>query len=221
MVEKLSKKFYTTYDMKQKYQLYNVRRIGYLDIEATNLKANFGFMLSWAMVVRDTQNKRYRKVLHSVVTRHDINKAFKERKVSADRRILEELMKTLKDEKIDMLIGHYFHGWNKMDIPFIRTRCIMNNVPGFPKHRQIRFGDTWRMAHQLYSVHRYSLDAVSQMMGVSTKKTPVEGLDWQLAQQGDPEALEYVLDHNIKDAIINEKVHRKCENYVPIPSSYI
>ncbi len=220
MEKKLVKKLYPTYTMKEKYKLYNVNKIGYLDIEASNLKANFGFMLSWVMIVRDTQTNKTTQY-SAVISRRDINRAYKEKKVSADRKILQKLMKVIKDEKVDLLIGHYFHGWNKMDIPFIRTRCIMNKIPGFPKHRTIRFADTWRMAHMLYSVHSYRLDAISDMMGVSTKKTPVEGLQWQLAQQGDPESLEYVLDHNVKDVKINMKIHKKMEEYVPIPAGYV
>jgi len=209
--------------MQQKYKLYDIHKIGYLDIEASNLKANFGFMLSWAMIVRDATkaNPKYDKLFSAVITRNDINRAYKERNISADKKILEKLMKTIKDEKIDLLVGHYFHGWNKMDIPFIRTRCIMNKIEGFPKHRKVKYADTWSMAHKLYSIHRYSLDAVSQMMGIKTKKTPVDGLSWQLAQQGDPKELANVLDHNIRDVEITADVHRKCENYVNIPATYI
>lgn len=218
--EKLKKSLYTSYEMKEKYKLYNVFKIGYLDIEATNLKANFGFMLSWAMEIRDTQTGKC-KIVSACVTREDINRAYRERKISADKAIIEKLIKTLKDEKIDLLIGHYFNGWNKMDIPFIRTRCIMNKIKGWPKHRTIRYGDTWSMAHKLYSIHRYGLEAIGDMMGVKTKKTRVEGLEWQLAVQGDPKSLRYVLDHNIKDVKITKPVHMHMEEYSPIPSTYI
>ena len=204
--------------MKQKYELYGIENIGYLDIEATNLKANFGYILSWSMIIRNTQTGKT-KLVYDVVSKKDFDRATRARDISIDKRILESLVKEIKN--MDMLVGHYFHGWNKMDIPFIRTRCIYNKVDGLPKHRQVRYGDTWTMAHKCYSLNSYRLDAVSDMMGIKTKKTPVTGLDWQRAQRGDKESLKYVLDHNIKDAKINYLVHKEVEEFVPIPSAYI
>ena len=215
MVKKID---YKNLSMKEKYEMYNINKIGYLDIEATNLKANFGYMLSWAMVVRDVRTGKT-ELRYDCMNLKDKRNAAKHRRVIEDKRILESLMKNLKD--VDLLVGHYFHGWGKMDIPFIRTRCIFNKTSGFPKHRQIRYGDTWRMAHQCYSLNSYRLETVADMMGIKTKKTPVTALDWQLAQSGDPKSLKYVLTHNIKDAKINYEVHKMVEAYVTIPNAYI
>lgn len=204
--------------MKEKYALKGIDKIGYLDIEATNLKANFGFILSWAMIVRNPYTNKI-ELKYDVVNKKDFEDSTKSRKITMDARILKSLIKNIKG--VNLLIGHYFHGWGKMDIPFIRTRCVYNGITDFPKYKEMRYGDTWTMAHKCYSLNSYRLDAVSDMLGVKTRKTPVTGLDWQLAQRGDKASLEYVLDHNIKDAKINYKVHKKIEEYVPIPTAYI
>lgn len=206
--------------MIDRYEQYGIKKIGYLDIEATSLKANFGFMLSWVMIVRDVKTGKT-KTYKDVIKRADILEAYNKRSVGKDKRIVSSLIQTINDTGVDLLIGHYFHGWGKMDIPFVRTRTLINKISGFPKYRTIRFGDTWRMAHQLYSINSYRLDAIGYAMGIKTEKTPVDSTNWQLAADGDAKALRYVQDHNLKDVIMDMEEHIKMEKWVPIPASYV
>lgn len=217
------RKDFANISIKDKYWIHDVLRIGYLDIECTNLKGNMGYILSWVMMIRDTQKGGERgkiiKTVHAVITKQDIDAS--DGRHFEDKRIVEELVKAIKKYKIDLLIGHYFYGKYRMDIPFIRTRCIMNKVHGYPKYKQVKYGDTHRMGGNGYSVHRWSLDAIGDMMGVTTKKTPVSGRHWQLAARGKPNSLRYVLHHNKNDVIINWKIHLKMEDHCPIPTAYV
>lgn len=217
------KKNFSGLPIKTKYWLSDIDRIGYLDIECTNLKGNMGYILSWAMVIRDTQEGgKQGKVLgikYGVITKKDIEDS--DDKHFEDARILKELIYCIQKYKIKLLIGHWFHGAHRMDIPFIRTRCIMNKIDGYPKYKQVKYGDTQRMAKNGYSLHRNSLDAVGDMCGVSTKKTPVSGRHWQLAARGNTKSVQYVLHHNINDVKINHKIHLKMEDWCGIPSAYV
>jgi len=212
-------KLYPNWSMKKKYDHHDIHKIGYLDIETTNLDADFGFMLSWAMVVRDTQTNKVLRIDRDVITKKDIDECIKNSATSFDKNIIISLFEAIDD--IDLLVGHYFHGWRKMDMPFIRARAILCKVKGMKKHRQVRYTDTWKMAHLLYKVHSYRLDVIGELFGVKEQKTRIDYKFWQLARYGHKKSLKYVLDHNIKDVQITHKVHQEMEEYMPVPAGYI
>ena len=213
-------KGYADMSMKQKYALYGIKKNGYLDVETTNLVGDFGFMLSWAMYVRDTQDPKKDYIVYDVITKKDISDAVKKREITMDKRILENMFSELED--IDLLVGHYFHGWRKMDMPFIRTRAAMCKIKtDVLNHKKKRFADTWKMAHLLHKIHSYRLDAVSHIFGIETEKTRLDEKVWQLAKFGDEKSLRYVIDHNIKDVQITYEVHKQLEKYMSIPAGYV
>jgi len=217
--KELRKKF-PELNMKRKYFIYDIEKIGYLDIETTNLDANFGFMLSWAMYVRDVQNEKKNYITYDCITEKDIKAAVNRGRIDMDRRILVSLFEEL--EPIDLAVGHYFHGWRKMDMPYIRTRAISCGLMKLvPKYRQIKFADTWKMAHLLHKLNSYRLDTISHAFGVKVEKTRVDYKSWQLAKFGHKSSLKYVMDHNIKDVKITYEVHKKLEEYMPIPAGYV
>lgn len=203
---------------KEKYKKNRIRYIGYLDIESSGLSADFDIMLSYAILIRDVVTEKT-SVRYGVINRKDVDLSLRKRDVDLiDKRILEKLMEDISD--CDVLIGHWFIGKHRHDIPFIRTRCAINKVSGFPKHRMIRYGDTQRWGSVIHRLHSYGLASIADAFGISTKKTPVKSKDWKLACFGDKKALAYVLVHNIKDVKITYKVHKHIEDYVPIPATY-
>lgn len=213
--------------MHQKYSLYNIKRIGYVDIENTNLDPEFGNILTIVLIVReiDTKYSHGEKIIVTKkykITRDDIEKSLRKRETDFDRRILEDFLMDLKTLNIDLLIGHYAVGWGKHDIPFIRSRALLMKLQHLlPKHKQIRYGDTWKMAHTSIKVHSYRLDAIGAVTGSKTKKTKIEEKEWQLARFGDPKAIAYVLDHNIKDVKLTYQVHKSIEEFNTIPQTYV
>jgi len=88
-----------------KYDWWTNKRIAYLDIETSDLKADFGIVLSWCLKFK---NEKF--IYSDVITKKDIeNRTF-------DKRIIESLLKEL--EKVDIVVTYY--GTN-FDIPFLRT----------------------------------------------------------------------------------------------------
>jgi len=213
--------------MHQKYRLYGIKRIGYVDIENTNLDPEFGNLLTVVLLVREidtfySHGEKIIAVKKYKLTREDINSSLRKRTVDFDRRILTEFLTDLKSLKIDLLIGHYSVGWGKHDIPFLRSRALIMGLDNLlPKHKTLRYGDTWKMSHTSIKVHSYRLDAISAVTGSEVKKTRIEESEWQLARFGDPKAMAYVLDHNIKDVKLTYQVHKKIEAFNAIPTIYV
>jgi len=209
---------YPTLSMKEKYQLYDVRKIGYLDIETSGLTANFDIMLSYGIIIRDTQTEKT-ELVYGVLKPSDFESARKEENADViDKRLTENLIKDLSG--IDCLIGHWFIGKHRHDIPFIRTRVAINKIQGFPKHKQVRYGDTQRWGSALYRNHNNSLETLAAMFDIHIHKTRLDAKIWKNACIGVKSALDYILVHNIKDCKITHKIHKGLEELVPIPSIY-
>ena len=90
-LKKELRKNFPELNMKRKYFIYDIEKIGYLDIETTNLDANFGFMLSWAMYVRDVQNEKKNYIVYDCITEKDIKAAVNRGRIDMDKRILKSL----------------------------------------------------------------------------------------------------------------------------------
>ena len=209
---------YALMSMKEKYKSNGITKIGYLDIETSGLTANFDIMISYAILVRNTQTEQT-ETRYGVINKKDVEFAMKKRDADLiDKRILELLLDDMSD--IDCLIGHWFIGKHRHDIPFVRTRCAINKVSGFPHHRMVRYGDTQKWGSLIHRLSSNGLAVIADAYGVSTKKTPVKSKDWKLACLGDKKALEYILDHNIKDVKMTAKIHKHMEEYVALPAIY-
>ena len=218
MLKQLYKKDYPLYTMKDKYKLYGIETIGYLDIETSGLTADFDIMLSWANCIRNVKTGKH-NIEFDYVEKKDFDYAYKNKDADlVDKRITETVIDSIK--QCDLLIGHWFIGKHRHDIPFIRSRCVINHVPGFPKHRRIRYGDTQKYGSLLYRLHNNGLNSIARMFDLNVTKTPIDGKTWKNACIGVKEDIKYVVDHNIKDVKITMQVHQGMEEYVPIPATY-
>ena len=204
--------------MKEKYDYYGIKTIGYLDIETSGLNADFDIMLTWANCIRDVQSGKT-NIEYDFIEKKDFDYAYKNKNADlADRTIVESCLASMGG--CDLLVGHWFIGKHRHDIPFIRSRCVINSIPGFPKHKRIRYGDTQKWGSLLYRLHNNGLDSIAQQFDLSTHKTRLEGKTWKNACMGIPGDVKYVLDHNIKDVKITHKIHLGMEEYVPIAATY-
>lgn len=174
-------------------------RIGYFDIEATNLNANFGYMLSW--YIKKARKNEYD---FSVITKKEIFD------YDFDKRLVIELFDAFKN--YDVIYTHW-GALKRFDMPFVITRAYAH---GLEKHlailRDIFIRDTWPIARTRLRLHRNSLDAIGDAVGIKgVKKTPLAPERWRLAGVGHPKALEYISLHNKRDVQLLEKIHRKLE----------
>lgn len=205
--------------MREKYLKEDIKKIGYLDIETSGLGADFDFMITYAILVRDVVTGKT-SIRKARITINDWKLARRKRNADLiDARILARLMEDISD--IDYLIGHWFIGPKRHDVPFTRSRMAINAISGFPKHRMVRYGDTQKWTKQIHRLRNNGLATIADAYDLTTHKTPVTTKDWKNAAMfADKKAIDYILDHNVKDVIITYKVHKHIEAYVPISGTY-
>jgi uncharacterized protein YprB with RNaseH-like and TPR domain len=177
----------------------NNLRVGYLDIEANNLNADFGYMLSWVMKEKDKP-----KIYYDVVNKKDLLD------YKFDSVILKSLLKTMND--FDVIYAHYGSD-RRFDIPFIRTRAYKNEMQHLlPAKNTLYIMDTYPIARNKLKLHSNRLDSIAQALNITkVKKTPLSSEHWMKGALGNPDALKYILKHNINDVLILEAVHKKLE----------
>ena len=168
------------------------QRVGFLDIETTNLKANFGVMLSWCLKLRGG------KILEDCVTRKEII----DREL-LDRRIAQSLVDTLRDD-VDVIVTY---NGVRFDIPYIRSRCLMLGIDFLP-YGSKKHIDMYYQVRGKLRLHRSSLDAACEALHIKGK-TPISPQVWRDAALGYPDALKKVLRHNRGDVRILEKLFEK------------
>jgi len=173
------------------------KKIGYLDIEAGGLAANWDYMLTWCIKTEGKEEYKY-----GVIHQEDIIP-----KYIFDKNIIKELIEALKD--YDLIITYY---GTKYDVPFIRTRAMSHHIK-FLGFGSVQHKDVYYMVRNRMRLGKNSLESACATVGIKGKNH-IKGNFWMRAKVGDPMALEYVLDHNKKDCQILEKLHKKLEEYV-------
>ena len=180
-------------------------KLGYVDIEVDNLKANFGNMLTWAIKEKDG------KVCTDQITQEEI---FSE---IYDRRIVQSLVDKLREFKI--IVSYYGKGF---DLKYIRTKALKYGIdfPGFTPQinskghyvvlPEIFHFDLYYTVKRNLALHRKSLEVVTNYFGIDGK-TPIKHEVWLRAKYGHKDALAEVLEHNMQDVIILEKLHNILE----------
>lgn len=174
-------------------------RVGYIDIETSNFDAAYGIMLSYCIKVQGKD-----EIISNIIDPEEI------RNGSFDKRLCKELIKDIL--KFDVLMGYYS---TKFDIPYIRSRCLFHKL-AFPVFKAINHKDIYYMAKRLLKLRRYSLENVTRFLGISGKNHVI-GKEWLQAIMCNGEkqikALTYILDHNMRDVEITEKLHKRLEDF--------
>lgn len=168
-------------------------KVGYLDIEAGGLKANFDYMLTYCIKTRGKEEYKT-----GVIDVKDI------RQFKFDKNLIKQLINDISD--YDVIVTYY---GTRYDIPFIRTRAL-HWKHDFPQFGFIQHKDVYYMVKSKLCLHRNSLDAATNFLGIKGKNH-LDGMIWNKAEHGDTKSLDYVLDHNIRDCVILEKLHKKLE----------
>jgi len=171
-------------------------RVGYLDIEATNLDADFGMMLSW--YIKTAGKNEY---FSGIIKTEEI------RNYTFDKRIVEELLEAFNH--YDVVWAHYGSD-RRFDIPFIRTRAFRWKLEEkLPKNMELFIMDTYPIARNKLKLHSNRLASIAELLDVKVKKTPLSPRQWELAKAGNKEALDYVALHNKRDVQVLEGVHKR------------
>lgn len=173
-------------------------KIGFLDIEASNLSADFGYVFSYALKVIDGP------IMGRVLKPNEIKKFI------FDKKLMEELVIDLR--QFDRIVTHYGTD-RKFDIPFLRTRCLKYNLD-FPCNKSIYVEDTFIMARSKLRLSRNRLENICDFLGIEAKNHKLNPPIWQKAMAGHKASLEYIWLHNKEDVISLEEVWKKIFQYV-------
>jgi len=168
------------------------KKIGYFDIEVSDLRADWGYTLSWCLKERGKK-----EIASSVITKEEIfNYDF-------DKRVIRELVDALKG--YDILVT--FFG-KPFDIKYVRTRAVYWGYEDFPAYGDLFHWDVYFHVKKNFKLGSNRLANVTQFLGIDGK-TPLEPGLWMVARVGDKKALQYVLKHNEEDVKILERLHNR------------
>ncbi len=156
-------------------------QVAFLDIETSNLKANFGIVLCWCIL--DLEGNLY----EDWMTLEDVMSG------DEDKRVVGTCIETMKT--FDRIVGHYS---TYFDVPFIRTRALIHGL-SFPGQGELYHTDTWKMAKKSLCLHSNRQAVVAESLYGKTVKTRISHPDWRKAMVGNVEAMKEVLDHCEKD----------------------
>lgn len=174
-------------------------KVGYIDIETSNLNANYGIIITYCILDRDSD-----ELLWNIVSIDDI------REGNFDRHLCEQLIQDML--KFDIIKGYYS---TLFDVPFIRSRCLKWKLD-FPIYKTIDHKDIYYMVKRLLRLHRNSLEVATKFLGIPGKDH-VNGDQWMEALMCNGEkqkkAIKYILSHNIKDVKILKELDLQLEGY--------
>lgn len=185
------------------------RKIGFFDIESTDLNAGFGIMLSFS--IKEGGRK---EIISDVITETDMRKGVKG---DEDKRIVRRCIQELS--QFDVIVTHYGNDY-RFDVPFVRTRALAMNIP-FPAYGALKHYDTYAMLKKKFRLPRNRLETACRILIGATEKTHLDPVIWRKAARGDKKSLAYILEHNKRDVRDLERLYNKIERYVRQPSTSI
>jgi len=193
-------------------QIGRTERIGFLDIEAEDLVADYGIMFSYYIKVAG-KNKFYTDHL----TPADFKRySFRGNGVSVeDTRIVRSLVGDLKN--FDRVITHF---GSIYDLSFVRTRAVICGVE-FPGYGELYQTDTWRILRSKFKLRRNTLENGSLKLTGKTNKNHLSLNMKHGVLRGEKWAMDYCLDHNKKDVIDTERLYNKIQGFVKNTKSSI
>jgi len=157
-------------------------RIGFLDIETSNLKANFGIVLSWCIL-----DENGKTLLKDYIKKADVESG------GEDDRLIYTCISAM--ELYDRIVTHY---GTYFDIPFLRTRALIHKLD-FPERGTLYHTDVWKWARKTLCLHSNRQDVIAESLYGKTEKTRISHPAWRKAMMGDEKAALEVLDHNEHD----------------------
>lgn len=173
----------------------DTERIGFLDIEASNLKADFGVVLTYAIKVKGED-----KIYQRTITRSDL-------RTCLDKNVVNQCIKDMQE--FDRIITWY---GSRFDVKFLRSRALALGIK-FPLYGDILHNDIYYIARNRLCLSSNRLDNVSRSLFGDTAKTRILPEKWIKALMGDKKSLEYIAEHCRLDVIELERVYNTLSDF--------
>ena len=176
-----------------------IEKVGYLDIETSNLSSDFGCILSYC--IGDDNEK----LIGRVLTPQEIKSGI------YDKILLKELCADLK--RFTRIITYY---GSRFDIPFCRSRSLLYHLP-FPTYKTLWHTDAYLVVkYKLGTLHSRRLGVVAPFYGISAKGHPLNPTVWLKCLSGNQNALNFVWSHNKEDVITLKRLWHKISQYTKL-----
>lgn len=178
-------------------------KLGFLDIEASNLNADFGFVLSYCIKIEDGE------VITNLIKPEEITNG------TFDTRLMKELCDHIRG--FDRILTYY---GARFDIPFVRTRCIFHKIP-FPVYQEVKHTDVYDIAKRKLNLHSKRLGVICDFFDIPAKGHSMKPAIWNRCCAGHMPSLNYVLTHNIEDVECLETLYHRIRDYARLTDTSI
>lgn len=161
------------------------------DLEATNLTANFGYILCFGYKVFGEGKPRIISITDFPLFKKDCTN---------DREVVKAAAEILSTA--DAWCTWYGKGF---DVPLLNSRLIFHGMKPLPPVPHI---DGWWIARFKMRLNSNRLATVSAFLEVS-EKTPLTGPKWIRAAAGHKPSIKYVTEHCAQDVVVLEEVYTR------------
>ena len=175
----------------------NGPRILFWDIEATNLRADFGYILCIGYKFAHWKKPKIIKLCNSPTYKKDR---------TDDSYVLEQFAKAYATANLSVT----WYG-NRFDLPYVNARNLAHDLPRLPPVPQV---DLWRTSRYELAISNNRLDTASRFLKLKDEKTRVDGQIWVRAMSGYKDALKYIYDHCYADVLVLEGAYGKLRSLV-------
>jgi len=172
-------------------------RLGFFDIECSNLKADFGIIFGYCILDQDSN-----QIDEHWITKDDLESG------RLDKVVVNQLNADLL--KYDRVVTHY---GTRFDIPYSRARSEYWNMQ-FPTFGALNHTDTFYMARRLLCISSRRLQKVHEHLFGESEKTKITPTHWIQALQGNVESLKYIRDHCVIDVKELQDIYHRMLPYV-------
>lgn len=169
-------------------------RILAFDLEASNLAADFGIVLTFGAKTVGEEDLKVLNILDYVDRSGDL--------IKAEKRMLKDACEIMLDA--DVWLGHYACYF---DIPFLNTRLLYHNLPVLPANFALI--DTWKISRNRLKLRNNRLATISDFLKTLDEKNAILPEQWLRALGGHRASMNYIVEHNRRDVLVLEEVYMR------------
>lgn len=161
------------------------------DLETTNLKADFGYLLAIGYKFIGDKKATVLKIDHKGNDPRNFRRA--------EKKLLQDFLRVYL--QADVVVTY---NGKRFDVPYLNAKYLEYKLGILPNLPHV--DHYWTVKNNL-GISRKSLQNAAYYLSLSHEKTPVEGRIWVDAMMGDQKALKYIVDHCRADVDLLEELH--------------
>lgn len=167
------------------------------DIEASNLSADFGIVLTFGSKIVGEGRVEVLNILD--YPGKDL--------IAQERNLLRDISNRMLS--VDVWLGHYAMYY---DLPFINSRLLYHGLPILPPNfPQI---DTWRISRNRLKLRNNRLNTIQDFLKLPSEKNAIKPEQWIRALGGHRPSMAYIVEHNRRDVLVLEEAYERLKSLV-------